>query len=86
MNSFSWECKTKVRFGQGCVRENLAALVSEFALPGHNIMIGYGGGSVKRNGAYDDVISVLESMGYSREGNAAEGNLIVEFRALPLSQ
>ncbi len=79
MRDFRWECRTKVRFGQGCVSEYLPQLVKEYALPGRNVMIGYGGGSIKRNGAYDDVISVLESLGYSREGNAAEGNLIVEF-------
>ena len=79
MNGFRWECRTKVRFGQGCVKEYLAQFVKEFAMPGRNVMIGYGGGSIKRNGAYDDVVSVLESLGYSREGNAAEGNLIVEF-------
>lgn len=79
MKDFNWECRTKVRFGQGCVREYLAGLVREFALPGKNIMIGYGGGSVKRNGSYDDVIHVLETMGYSRDGNAGDGSLIVEF-------
>lgn len=79
MKDFFWECKTKVRFGQGAVRDNLAQMVKEFALPGRNIMIGYGGGSVKRNGAYDDVVGVLESLGYSRDGNAADGNMIVEF-------
>lgn len=79
MNDFSWECRTKVKFGKGCVKEHLADFVKEFALPGRNIMIGYGGGSVKRNGAYDDVISGLESLGYSRNGKATEGNLIVEF-------
>ena len=51
----------------------------EFSLPGRNIMIGYGGGSVKGNGAYDDVIDVLESLGYSRDANTDEGKLIVEF-------
>ena len=79
MRDFSWECRTKVRFGEGCVKEYLAGLVEEFAIPGGNIMIGYGGGSVKRNGSYNDVMEVLESMGYSREGNAAEGKMIVEF-------
>ena len=79
MNDFNWECRTKVRFGKDVVKEYLAGLVDEFALPGGNIMIGYGGGSVKRNGSYDDVMEVLESMGYSREGNAAEGKMIVEF-------
>ena len=79
MNDFSWECRTKVRFGKGCVKEHLAAFVKEFATPGRSIMIGYGGGSVKRNGAYDDVLGVLESLGYSRDGRAEDGNLIVEF-------
>ncbi len=79
MKDFSWECRTKVRFGQGCVREYLAEFVKEFALPGRNIMIGYGGGSVKRNGSYDDVVSVLGSLGYSRDGDAGEGRMIVEF-------
>ena len=79
MNDFSWGCRTKVKFGRGCVKEHLACFVKEFALPGRNILIGYGGGSVKRNGSYDDVMSVLESLGYSRDGSAEEGNLIVEF-------
>ncbi len=79
MNGFSWECKTKVKFGKECVKEYLGGFIKEFALPGHNIMIGYGGGSVKKNGAYDDVISVLESMGYSTDGSAGDGSLIVEF-------
>ena len=51
MNDFSWECRTKVKFGKGCVREHLAVFVYEYAVPGHNIMIGYGGGSAKKNGA-----------------------------------
>lgn len=79
MEGFSWECRTKVKFGKGCVSEHLAGLVKEFALPGRNIMIAYGSGSVKANGAYDDVINALESLGYSRDGNATEGDLIVEF-------
>lgn len=82
MNDFSWECKTKVKFGKGCVRDCLEDLVNEFALPGGNIMVTYGGGSVKRNGAYDDVISVLESMGYSREADAEDGSRIKEFSGI----
>ena len=82
MNSFNWECRTKVRFGQGCVRENLAQLIKESGVQGRNVMIGYGGGSVKRNGAYDDVIAALESLGYSRDGNASDGNLIAEFSGI----
>lgn len=76
MNSFNWECRTKVRSGEGCVRENLEGFVREFAGSG-NIMIGYGGGSVRKNGAYDDVMAVLTSMGYGHD--AGEGKKIVDF-------
>ena len=82
MNGFNWECKTKVRFGQGCVKENLAQLVKEFAEPGKNILIGYGGGSVKKNGSYDDVTGVLESMGYSLSEDAPDGRRIIEFTGI----
>lgn len=82
MENFTWECRTKVRFGQGCVREYLAQLVGEFALPGRNILIGYGGGSVKKNGAFDDVVSVLEGMGYSLDPSAGDGRRIVEISGI----
>jgi alcohol dehydrogenase YqhD (iron-dependent ADH family) len=65
MEKFSWECSTRVRFGQGCVREYLAEMVRTFAPGGQNIMLGYGGGSVKKNGAYDDIMAVLSEIGYS---------------------
>ncbi|MBR2539889.1 MAG: iron-containing alcohol dehydrogenase [Mogibacterium sp.] len=64
MERFTWECRTKVRSGKGCVREYLEGFVREFAAPDTNIMVGYGGGSVKKNGAYDDVMDVLKGMGY----------------------
>ena len=79
MNDFMWECRTRVRFGQGCVKSCLEEMVDEFCAKGQNIMIAYGGGSVKQNGAYDDVEEVLKSMGYSHEGNADDGHRIVEF-------
>lgn len=65
MENFSWECSTRVRSGQGCVREYLAEMVRTFAPGGQNILLGYGGGSVKKNGAYDDIMAVLTEMGYS---------------------
>ena len=83
MNNFYWECKTKVRFGEGCVQEFLPDFVRQFAIENKNIMIGYGGGSIKRNGAYDDVIAALESIGYrlasasdltSSDGETADSN------------
>lgn len=73
MERFSWECSTKVKFGQGCVREYLEDFVKEFAPEGQNILLGYGGGSVKKNGSYDDVMSVLRDLGYTA-GDACDGN------------
>lgn len=82
MERFSWECSTKVRFGQGCVKEHLEQMVTELGAAGRNIMIGYGGGSVKSNGSFDDVVSVLEGMGYSRDESAPNGMRIIEFSGI----
>ena len=70
MDSFRWECSTKVRFGAGCVKEYLEELVREFDPADSNIMIGLGGGSAKKNGSYDDVMDVLVSMGYSPDAES----------------
>ena len=81
MERFFWECSTKVRFGEGCVSENLAEMVNYFNSGNKNIMIGYGGGSAKKNGSYDDVLRVLASMGYSAGGNG-DGGRIIEFSGI----
>ena len=65
MESFSWECRTKVRSGQGCVRQYLPGFINEYAAPGKKLMIGYGGGSIKKNGAYDDVLAAAADAGYT---------------------
>ena len=83
MESFKWECRTKVRFGQGCVKAHLASLVTEFVPDGQNILLGYGGGSVKKNGSYDDVMSVLTELGYRPAGESGEdGHRIIEFTGI----
>lgn len=46
--------------GEGAVKENLAEAVSAY---GANVMLAYGGGSVKKNGIYDEVKSILEGAG-----------------------
>ena len=84
MESFSWECSTKVRFGQSCVSEHLAEMVRYFCPDGRNIMLGYGSGSVKKNGSYDDVMHVLTSMGYNlaKEEDVSAGWQIAEFSGI----
>lgn len=59
MNNFIYENRTKVYFGQGCVKEFLACLVRDAG----NIMLAYGQGSVKRNGIYDEVLNILMKEG-----------------------
>ena len=63
MDSHNWECRTIVRFGEKAVSNHLADIVKRFAIPGKKVMLGYGGGSVKKNGAYDDVMKVLNDLG-----------------------
>ncbi|MGI6008410.1 MAG: iron-containing alcohol dehydrogenase [Ruminococcus sp.] len=60
MQKFVYEYATKVYFGEGAAKEHLAATVSEY---GENVMLAYGGGSVKKNGIYDEVKEILEDAG-----------------------
>lgn len=60
MQKFVYEYATKVYFGEGAAKEHLAAAVSGY---GKNVMLAYGGGSVKKNGIYDEVKKILEDAG-----------------------
>ncbi len=66
MNNFIFENKTKVYFGKGGVKEYLGALLKNY---GDTVMLAYGGGSIKKNGIYDEVIGILN----------AKGKRVVEF-------
>ncbi|MGL5514256.1 MAG: iron-containing alcohol dehydrogenase, partial [Sporomusa sp.] len=69
MNNFIFENATKVYFGRGCVKEYLEKELSSY---GENVMLAYGGGSIKETGIYGEVIKVLES----------EGKNIIEFSGI----
>lgn len=69
MRNFVFENRTKVYFGRGCVRENLAAALEPY---GQTVMLAYGGGSIKKNGVYEDVTAALR----------AAGKKIVEFSGI----
>lgn len=60
MNNFIFENSTKIYFGKDCVKEYLAAEVSKY---GDTVLLAYGGGSIKRNGIYDEVMNILSSTG-----------------------
>ena len=69
MNSFIFENKTRVYFGKGGVKEYLGGLLENY---GDTVMLAYGGGSVKRNGVYDEVMEILN----------AKGKRVVEFSGI----
>ncbi len=60
MNNFIFENKTKVYFGKGGVKEYLGSLLEHY---GDTVMLAYGGGSIKRNGVYDEVMGILKAKG-----------------------
>lgn len=61
MNNFIFQNATKVYFGRGCVREYLACLAKDAS----TVMLAYGGGSIKRNGIYDELLEILQGAGKS---------------------
>lgn len=60
MNNFIFENATKTFFGKGCVNEYLACLSGHY---GNTVMLCCGGGSIKKNGIYDDVMACLQKAG-----------------------
>ncbi len=56
MNNFIFENGTKAIFGKGCVKEYLSCFLSRY---GDNVMLAYGGGSIKCNGIYDEIMGIL---------------------------
>ena len=60
MNNFIFENTTKVYFGQGGVKEYLESLLANY---GSNVLLAYGGGSIKRNGVYAEVTDILHRAG-----------------------
>ncbi len=59
LGNFSYCNPTKVYFGP----DSLNYLLEELNRYGQNILLVYGGGSIKRNGIYDDIIKILKKCG-----------------------
>ena len=60
MQSFVYSYPAKVYFGQGAARQALEAELSHY---GPNVLLAYGGGSVKRTGVYDALVAQLKAAG-----------------------
>ncbi|MEE0742214.1 MAG: iron-containing alcohol dehydrogenase [Emergencia sp.] len=59
LGNFKYSNPTKLYFGQ----DSLNNLKEELAGYGKNVQLVYGGGSIKKNGIYDQVVSVLKECG-----------------------
>ena len=55
MQNFNFHARTEIIFGKGQIK----ALPKALAPYGKKVLLVYGGGSIKRNGVYDSVISLL---------------------------
>lgn len=60
MNKFTFTYPTKVYFGEGSATQAFAAELGKY---GETVMLAYGGGSVKKNGVYDEMKELLEQAG-----------------------
>ena len=61
MDNFSFQCATKYCFGRD-QRKTVGSRIKPFA---SKVLLVYGGGSIKRNGVYDDVTKSLKEEGIS---------------------
>ena len=62
VENFVYEYPTKVCFGRGAARQHLAGLL---AACGPNVLLAYGGGSIKQNGVYEEITGILKEAGKS---------------------
>lgn len=60
MNNFIYENRTKVYFGRKGVNEYLGSILNNYS---GTVMLAYGGGSVKKNGVYNEITGILQSAG-----------------------
>lgn len=60
MNKFTFSYPVKVYFGEGSTAQ---ALDAELGKAGKNVMLAYGGGSIKKNGIYDEIKAMLSRAG-----------------------
>ena len=59
LGNFSYSNPTKIYFGE----DSLQFLNEELPKYGQNVMLTYGGGSIKKNGIYDEVVEILKANG-----------------------
>lgn len=62
MNNFTYQYPVRQHFGKGCAE---SAIKEEMNRVGKNVLLAYGGGSLKRTGLYDTIVDWLHECGKS---------------------
>ena len=60
MENFIYEHPTKVLFGRCIAKEQLSSVLKPY---GNRVMLAYGGGSIKDNGIYNEIVGILKNDG-----------------------
>lgn len=60
MNAFDYRYPVTVHFGEGAARRNLPSALQKV---GRNVLLAYGGGSIRRNGIYEELTGILTKAG-----------------------
>ena len=60
MNDFTYSYPTKVYFGEDAAKNAITAELGRF---GKTVMLAYGGGSIKKSGVYDEMVTLLKETG-----------------------
>ena len=65
MENFMYSIPTEIYFGKGQIA-HIGDIVSRY---GKKALLVYGGGSIKRNGIYDDVVNIFKENGIAWSEN-----------------
>ena len=60
MENFVYEYPTKVYFGKEAAKAHLPGILSAY---GPNVLLAYGGGSIQKNGIYEELMELLKAAG-----------------------
>ncbi len=60
MNNFTFSYPTKVYFGRNAATDHFPAELGKY---GDTVMLAYGGGSIKSNGIYEEIMNILRTAG-----------------------
>ena len=70
MNEFVYSYPMKVYFGNGAAAKAAAAELGKF---GKTVLLAYGGGSIKKNGVYDEMVALLKNAGLISSSQGRSG-------------